>query len=154
MLKHWYQIQYVTPLRPVRILTVSIAAPAADVYQFISDPRRLPEWAIGLGSAPAPLPDGAWRLETSAGPVRVTFAPTNAFGVADHFVTPVSGQGATVEVPLRVVPNGTGSEVMFTLFRQPDMSDAQFAADAALVRADLARLKNALEKTQSAGMRG
>jgi carbon monoxide dehydrogenase subunit G len=140
----------VTPLRPARVLTISIAAPAASVYAFISDPRRIPEWAAGLGSAPTPLPDGAWRLETSVGPMRVTFAPMNALGVADHVVTPLDGKGAAVDVPLRVIPNGSGSEVMLTLFRQPAMSDAQFAADAVLVQADLARLKNAVEKTQNA----
>lgn len=37
------------------------------------------------------------------------------------------------------------SEVLLTLFQQPGMSDAQYAADAALVQADLARLKHALE---------
>jgi hypothetical protein len=130
--------------RRARTLSVSIAAPAADVYAFIADPRRLPEWAIGLGSAPAPLPDGAWRVETPVGPMRVVFAPANDFGVVDHVVTPLTG-GDPVDVPLRVVPNGNGSEVMLTVFQQPGMSDAQYAADTALVQADLERLKNALE---------
>ena len=135
----------VPQLRPVRTLSVSIAAPAADVYTFIADPRRLPEWATGLGAAPTPLADGAWRVETPAGPMRVVFAPTNDFGVADHVVTPLSGGGPAVDVPLRVVPNGSGSEVVIMIFQQPGMSDAQYAADAALVQADLERLKNALE---------
>jgi carbon monoxide dehydrogenase subunit G len=133
------------PLRPVRVLTISIAAPAATVYAFISDPRRIPEWATGLGSAPTPLPDGAWRVETPVGAMRVTFAPKNEYGVADHVVTPLSGKGAAVDVPLRVIVNGSGSEVMLTLFRQPEMTDAQFAGDAALVEADLARLKQVIE---------
>jgi len=34
---------------------------------------------------------------------------------------------------------------MLTVFQQPGMSDAQFAADTALVQADLERLKHALE---------
>ena len=132
-------------LRPARTLSVSIAAPAADVYAFIADPRRLPEWATGLGSTPTPVPDGAWRVETPAGPMRVVFALANEFGVVDHVVTPLTREGPAVDVPLRVVPNGTGSEVMITLFQQPGMSDAQYAADAALVQADLGRLKHALE---------
>ena len=134
-----------TQLRPAHTLSVSIAAPATDVYAFAANPRRLTEWATGLGSAPTPLPDGAWRLETSAGPMRVVFARANEFGVVDHVVTPLSGDGPAVDVPLRVVPNGDGSEVMITLFQQPGMLDAQYAADAALVQADLARLKHAIE---------
>ena len=136
-------------LRPARILSVSIAAPAADVYAFIADPRRLPEWATGLGSTPTPLPDGAWRVETPAGPMRVVFAPTNEFGIVDHVVTPLTAEGPAVDVPLRVVPNGTGCEVMLTVFQQPGMSDAQYEADTALVQADLERLKRALEHKRS-----
>jgi hypothetical protein len=135
----------VSQLRPARTLSVSIAAQAPHVYAFIADPRRLPEWATGLGSAPTPVPDGAWRVETPAGPMRVVFAPPNDFGVVDHVVTPLTGGGPAVDVPLRVVPNGTGSKVMLTVFQRPGMSDAQYAADAALVQADLERLKQALE---------
>ena len=131
--------------RPARTLTVSIAASAASVYAFIADPRRLPEWATGLGSSPTPLPDGAWRVETPTGPMRAVFAPPNEFGVVDHIVIPLTGGAPAVDVPLRVVPNGTGSEVMLTVFQQAGMSDAQFAADTALVQADLERLKHALE---------
>lgn len=134
------------PLRPARILHVGIAAPADAVYACIADPRRLPEWAAGLGTAPAPLPDGTWRVETPGGPMRVTFAPPNPFGVADHQVAPLDGDGPAVDVPLRVVPNGPGSEVLFTLFQQPGMTAAQLDADAALVEADLARLRRLLER--------
>ena len=137
------------PLRPTRTLSVSIAVPAADAYAFIADPRRLPEWATGLGSTPTSLPDGAWRVETPAGPMRVVFAPANGFGVVDHVVTPLEGGDPAADVPLRVVANGTGSEVMLTVFQQPGMSDAQYAADTALVQADLERLKNALEHRQA-----
>jgi hypothetical protein len=46
-----------------------------------------------------------------------------------------------VYVPLRIVENEEGSEVMLTLFRQPQMSDERFAEDQVWVRKDLARLK-------------
>jgi hypothetical protein len=47
----------------------------------------------------------------------------------------------TVYVPLRVIENGDGAEVMLTLFRQPGMTDEKFAEDADWVRRDLERLK-------------
>jgi hypothetical protein len=131
--------------RPAIVLTVSIAVPAPRVYAFVADPLRMSSWAHGLGGTPTRLADGAWRMDTSNGPIRVAFAPPNAFGVVDHVVTSLSGVGPAVDVPLRVVPNGVGSEVQLTLFRQPEMSDEQFAADAATVRADLHRLKLVLE---------
>jgi hypothetical protein len=46
---------------------------------------------------------------------------------------------------MRVVPNGAGSEVLFTLFRSPAMSDDKYAEDASLVDRDLQTLKRLLE---------
>ena len=132
-------------LRRARTLSVGIAAPFSTVYAFVSDARSLPEWAHGLGASPRPLGDNRWELATAAGPVDVEFAAPNTFGVVDHVVTPTSG-GAPVDVPMRVLKNGEGSEVLFTLFQQPGMTDEQFAQDAALVDADLARLKQRLER--------
>ena len=134
------------PLRPARTLTVSIAVPATTVYAFMADPLQLPQWARGLGAAPSPLADGAWRIETPAGPMRVDFASTNDLGVVDHVVSAIDGGQPSVDIPLRVVPNGAaGSEVMLTLFQQSGMTDDQYAADAVLVQADLERLKLVLE---------
>ena len=132
-------------LRRAQTLSISIAVPAVVVYAFVAHPQQLPLWASGLGDRPTPLPGGAWRVETSAGPMRVSFGARNSFGVVDHQVTPLAGEGTSVDVPLRVVPNGTGSEVLLTLFQQPGMSDEQFATDAVLVRVDLERLKRVLE---------
>jgi hypothetical protein len=51
--------------------------------------------------------------------------------------------------PLLVVPNGDGAEVVFTLFRQPEMTDERFAADVAWVERDLTALKAVLERAGS-----
>lgn len=72
------------------------------------------------------------------------FAERNSFGVLDHYVT--VAPGAEVYVPLRVIANGTGSEVIFTLFRLPEMTEEKFAEDQKLVEQDLGTLKNLLEK--------
>jgi hypothetical protein len=47
---------------------------------------------------------------------------------------------------MRVVPNGEGSEFIFTLIRQPGVSDGQFAKDQAAVEKDLKTLKGLLER--------
>jgi hypothetical protein len=47
---------------------------------------------------------------------------------------------------MRVLANGSGSEVVFTLFRLPDMSDEKYAEDMQLVERDLRGLKDILEK--------
>ena len=52
--------------------------------------------------------------------------------------------GQTLNNPMRVVPNGAGSLVTFTLFRQEGMSDADFARDVGMVESDLQTLKRVL----------
>jgi hypothetical protein len=47
---------------------------------------------------------------------------------------------------MRVLPNGSGSEVIFTILRSPEMSDEKFAEDIGLVERDLRTLKNLLER--------
>jgi hypothetical protein len=77
------------------------------------------------------------------GRVTVSFAPPNEFGVVDHTV--VLPDGTTFDNPMRVLARGVGSEVVFTLRRQPGMTDAAFDRDAATVQEDLATLKGVLE---------
>jgi hypothetical protein len=130
------------PTRLCRVLTIGIERDAAAVYAFASQPENLPCWAAGLGSG-IQRSGEAWVVTTPGGLVRLRFAPPNAFGVLDHVVT--LPDGTELDVPVRVVPNGTGAEVAFTLFRQPSMSDQDFERDAGLVAADLATLKRLLE---------
>ena len=77
------------------------------------------------------------------GRAHIAFAPPNSFGVLDHVVTLPSGE--VFNNPMRVVPVGAGSLVTFTLFRQPGMSDADFARDAGMVESGLQALKRAVE---------
>jgi len=124
-------------------LSVSIERPPREISDFVSQPRNLPRWAVGL--ARSVRPDGeSWIADTAQGPVRLRFAPSNAFGVLDHYVRPVAGR--EIAVP-RVVPNGAGSEVLITVFQQPEMTEAQYQEDLGLVRRDLERLKRVLEGT-------
>lgn len=131
-----------TPTRESRTLTVRIERDASAVYAFASQPETMPRWAAGLGSA-VEREGEAWAVQTPQGRLRLEVAPPNAFGVLDHRVT--LPDGSVVEVPMRVVPNGSGAEVLFTLFRQPGMSVEDFERDADLVRADLAALKRLME---------
>jgi hypothetical protein len=115
---------------------------AADVYEYASDPANLPQWAPGLGSSVANV-DGQWFVETPAGRAGFAFVERNKYGVLDHEVTLPSGE--IIYNPMRVIPAGDGSEVVFSLRRLPDMSDEDFVRDAGLVQADLTRLKQILE---------
>lgn len=125
-----------------RHLSERINRSADEVYVYASDPANLPKWAPGLGDSVEQV-DGQWFVGTPTGRVRVAFAPRNDFGILDHHVTLDSGE--VVYVPMRVITNEEGSEVLFTLWRRPGMTDAEFGADADAVAADIARLKHIME---------
>lgn len=125
-----------------RYLGIFIRRSAQEVYDFAAAPEHLSQWASGLGKTLRQI-DGRWIADGPAGEVAVRFAERNAFGVLDHWVT--TAQGVEISIPLRVIPDGHGSNLMLTLFRRPGLSDEQFEADAAWVLRDLATLKRLLE---------
>jgi hypothetical protein len=125
-----------------RTLNVQIDRPSAEVYEFASNPQNLPKWVKSFCLSVKKSGD-EWQLETPTGFVAIEFVTANEFGVLDHVVTLPDGQ--SILNPMRVVANGEGCEVMFTLFQLQGMSDAQFEKDAGMVEADLRTLKNVLE---------
>jgi Polyketide cyclase / dehydrase and lipid transport len=119
-----------------------IDRPANEVYGYVSNPANVPRWAPGLGNSVEQV-DGQWFVDTPAERVRLAFAPRNDLGVLDHYLTLTSGE--VIYVPMRVIADEGGSEVVFTVRRRPGMTDAEFSQDGAAVSADLARLKRVLE---------
>jgi uncharacterized protein YndB with AHSA1/START domain len=111
-------------MHDVRHISIHIARRPAEVYEFVSDPRNLPRWAAGLARAEVRRDGDEWVADAPFGKVRVRFVEPNAFGV------------------------GAGSELVFTLIRQPGMSDEQLARDGEAVESDLRTLKCVLEHTE------
>lgn len=127
-----------------RHISTHIDRLAQDVYDYAQNPAHLPEWAPGLGSSVEAV-DGQWIVESPMGRVVVAFAPRNDFGVLDHHVTLPSGE--TFYNPMRVTADDSGCEVVFSLRRQPGMSDEDFDRDADAVFADLITLKQVMERS-------
>ena len=131
------------PVQPVRHISVGISRPLEEVYAFLAEPENLPRWATGLGHSFRHLEGLEWLAETPMGPMKVRFSERNPFGILDHAVIPADGE--PMHNPMRVFANGDGSEVVFSLFQRPGMSDEDFARDADWVSGDLQRLKTILE---------
>ena len=123
-------------------ITCSINCPPIDVYRFASNPENLPRWVKSFCLSVEDDGNG-WQMETPTGWVGIRFVPANEFGILDHIVQLPDGQ--SLLNPMRVVPNGEGCEIMFTLFQLPEMDDEQFARDAEMVMADLKTLKAVME---------
>ncbi len=130
-------------VQPARHIGIGIERPAEEVYAFLAEPANFPKWAEGLGHSFRHVEGMTWMAQTPLGPMRVVFSEPNPFGVLDHALIPEAG--GAMHNPMRVVPNGRGAEIVFTLFRRAGMSDDDFAHDATWVARDLAVLKRLLE---------
>ncbi|WP_285018793.1 SRPBCC family protein [Novosphingobium sp. fls2-241-R2A-195] len=128
-----------------RLIGITIDCPFEAAYAFAHVPENFPEWAAGMSSSLHRDGD-EWRADTPAGEARGRFTPPNDFGVLDHWVM-LPGK-PVIHIPLRLIENGTGTQAVFTLYRQPDMCDDDFIRDAAMVCQDLKSLKALLERSQ------
>jgi len=138
-----------TPSQPLRnsnesrTLSVRIERPFATVYEFLVEPANWSQWAFGLGKS-LRQSDRGWIANSGSGTIKVHFTPRNEFGVLDHTV--IRSSGTEVYVPMRLIHNGNGCELLFTLFREKGVTDERYNADSNFVQRDLNGLKNLLEK--------
>lgn len=129
-----------------RTISIDIAVPADTVYRCVRDPDQLPLWAAGICKSVS-VKDGIWHVDTGTelGTVQMAFCADNSFGVLDHRVTLPGGQSQNN--PMRVIANGEGSELLFTVFQTEGMSDEAFVKDIQAVTRDLKTIKTLLEAT-------
>lgn len=132
------------PPMPSRHIAVTIDRPFDQVNAFLGDPANWPLWASGLGTLRRQV-DGGWVADQAGGRATIVFTPRNDFGVLDHRVT--TPDGHVIDVPLRAMPNGRGTEVVLTLFRHPAMDEATWQRDQDWVKKDLERLAAIVSST-------
>jgi hypothetical protein len=106
--------------------TVAVHVPAdpASVARDLADPRTHPEWGTEFFAGPARArPDGAVDVEVPrlGGPARFRVDADPDRGVLDLYLAP-SGAPYGPPLPVRVLPAGSGSDVLFTL-KRPDQAD-------------------------------
>lgn len=126
---------------PLQAITVSITIDRnwQELYEGFWHPAAFPAWASGLSGASLVQDGDCWKADGPEGPVKIWFSDYNPYGVMDHRVD--VGNGRIVSVPLRLIANGRGSEVLLTLFRQPGMTEEKWKADVDWVKRDLAALR-------------
>jgi len=125
-----------------RTVSISIKRRPEEVYEYLVDPANFPKWSVFIKEIKKE--GNEWIATTPESTVRIRFTPRNEFRILDHTVT-VSPQ-IQVYVPMRVLASPENdSEVIFTVFRLPGMSDEQYRADIEMVLTDLTGLKHVLE---------
>ncbi|YBV96947.1 SRPBCC family protein [Phyllobacteriaceae bacterium JZ32] len=126
-----------------RNISITIDRDWREVNAFLARPENFPLWASGLANGLEKSGE-EWFAQGPSGRARIRFSPLNEYGVADHTV--ILADGSEVYIPLRVIRNGGGSEVIFTLFRIDGMDEDVFQRDTQWVEEDLQQLKELLEK--------
>lgn len=130
--------------RESQTLSVSVNRAADEVYTYMANVQHLATWAAGLCVAVVKNTGAnTWLIHTPTGEASVRFVEQNNFRIVDHYVK--QGQDPEVYIPIRVLENEQGSEVIFTLFRLPGMNDERFEKDKQAVQKDLNTLKRILE---------
>src|ERR671933_76722 len=93
---------------------ISIAAPVEIVFDLVSDPTGLPRWAPAF--ARTVRQDGdAWIVDSGEREARIRIRASREHGTVD-FLLVGTPEGVEVGAFSRVVPNGCGSEFVFTQF--------------------------------------
>ena len=120
--------------------SITISAPPESVLEVVGDARRLPTWAPDF--ARSVRPDGEhWVINDDATiDVRVDRAART--------VDIVSAENPRRGAFSRVLPNGDGSEYLFTLFFPPGTDDSAVARQMTIVEAELGRVRALCEPAQ------
>ncbi len=121
---------------------VTIHARPEKVLAFVGDGENLPRWAIGFARS-VRRDEGGWIVTTSEGDVLTTVHVDESAGTVDFRMRPQAGGETTAYA--RAVPNGEGTEFLFTQLQQPGTSEEVFDQLVAAVRHELVTLKALLE---------
>jgi hypothetical protein len=122
-------------------VSAAVAVDPTRAYAYLAEPSNLPEWAPGFVRTIERHGD-QWLAQTTLGQATFSFAPPNDLGVVDHDVELPSGR---FHNPMRVIPNGSGCEILFTVLQFHGIADEQFRTDLETVRNDLLTLRKVLE---------
>ena len=134
------------PTHDTTTLTVTIDAPVPVIVDDLADPMHHPEWAQEFFAGPARrVADGEVEVDVPmmGGPVRFSVVADRDNGLVDLYLAP-KGAPFGDPVPVRVIPNGSGSDVLWTLTRPAGAPDAMWEAGLMAMDRELAALRRRL----------
>jgi hypothetical protein len=123
----------------------AIARPLDEVCDFLLEPSNYGKWAFVHDAAMRHLHGRDWAVETTVGPRIVRFAAPNAFGVFDLGLMRAE-DGLVHPAGVWAIANGAGTELIYTNFRWPGMSDLEWESAKSWITADYLALQSLLEE--------
>lgn len=131
------------PIHQTKTLTISIDAPLEQVVTDLADPATHPEWANSFFAGAAKRTGDGEVLVTvpmMGGPVRFKIDSDARQGVLDLFLAP-EGAAFGAPLPVRLIRNGSGLDVLWTLTRFPGTPDEVWENGLASMEEELRALK-------------
>jgi hypothetical protein len=122
--------------------SITIDAPTGSVFTYLDDANNLPSWAPAFATTVQPDGDG-WIVGQGDVRLGLRIVSDADSGTVDLRVTPPNGRESAVY--MRVLPNGDGAELLFTLFFSDSRTDEELARQSAEVEAELVRVRAACE---------
>jgi Polyketide cyclase / dehydrase and lipid transport len=116
--------------------SIAIDAPPERVHRFIADAINIPRWAPAFATA-IRRSDKHWVATTARGEAEIIVASNPESGTLDILSAADRTRGAFA----RVISNGPGSEVLFTLFFEPGTPEQAVTAQMTVVDEELASIK-------------
>jgi hypothetical protein len=116
--------------------TISIEAPTDAVFDLVADPYRLPEWAPNFARG-VRQDGGVWLIDDGTQEREIVVQADRARGTVDLLAGGDPRRGAFS----RVVPNGAGSEFLFTLFFPDGTDEAVVTRQMDVVEEELATVR-------------
>ena len=120
-------------------VTVTFAAPPDEVFAYLADIEKLPEWATEFARE-LKLVDGRYKVVNGLGELFFDIRADPESGVIDMLAGPT--EDALALFPARVVPLADGgSAFTFTMFQASGQPEEQFEGQYASLRRELANLE-------------
>ena len=122
-----------------RSVTATFRAPREEVFRYLADVERLPEWATEFARE-LKVVDGRHKVVNGLGEFFFEIRAVQESGVIDMLAGPTDDELALF--PTRVVglPDG-GSAFTFTMFQAPGMPDELFESQHASLLRELENLE-------------
>jgi len=117
--------------------SISIAAPPENVLRLLGEPRMLPEWAPAFAEAVEPA-DPDWLINPGPGEFRIRARVSAEYGTVDLLDPRDLRRGAH----MRVLSNGDGSELLFTLVFPASVDKQSIGQQMATVEAELRAVRD------------
>jgi hypothetical protein len=112
--------------------TVSIRAQPRVVFEFLGNPHNLPRWAPNFARSVRAAGED-WIIDQAGAERQIRVRVSAEHGTVDLLAAGRSDRGAF----MRVVPNGDGSEFLFTLFFGGEVGEAAVLRQMRIVEAEL-----------------